>query len=98
MSFQITNNGNAAANNILVYVLYADWYNISNCQSLIVPLVPAGSSVQQSIQASYPVYMINYYKIIVDPQNAILETNENNNVACEWDLDRCSAPPPTSCP
>lgn len=98
LSFQISNNGNAAANNVLVYVLYADWYNISNCQSLIVPLIPAGSSVQESIEVSYPVYMINYYKIMVDPQNEILETIEDNNVACEWDLDHCSAPPPTSCP
>ncbi len=98
LSFQINNSGNVAADNVLVYVLYADWYGISTCESLTVQSIPAGGSVSQSIRASYPVYMINYYKIIVDPQNTNLETNEDNNVACAWDLDHCNAPPPTNCP
>lgn len=96
LSFQINNNGNAAANDVLVYVLYSDGY-YSTCESLTIPVVPPGSSVDQSINASYPVYMIYYYKIITDPTESISETDENNNIACEWDLDHCSAPPPMNC-
>lgn len=97
LSFDIINNGNIEANDVVVYVLYGDYTGYSYCQSLSIPSIPAGSSVRPGIKP-YPLYMFAYYKIMVDPQNAILETSEDNNVACEWDLDHCSAPPPESCP
>lgn len=97
LSFQVNNTGNTAANDILVYVLYADYGGYANCQSLTVRVIPAGGSVNQSLQVSYPVYAINYYKIIIDPENTILEADEANNVVCEWDEYHCSAPPPTNC-
>ncbi len=99
LSFDIINNGNVEANDVLVYVLYSDLY-YTTCESLTIPAIAAGSSTNRTIRASYPVYTIYYYKIIVDPLGTIGETEEENNIACDWeeDPDYCSAPPPTSCP
>lgn len=100
LSFQINNNGNIAANNVLVYVEYADSGYYYDCQSLTVRSIPAGGADSQRINASFPVYTINYYRIIVDPLGQISESDENNNIACEGDgqIINCDAPPPTSCP
>ncbi|MGB9699832.1 MAG: CARDB domain-containing protein [Thermodesulfobacteriota bacterium] len=96
MSFQITNHGNQAAQNVIAYVIYGDDYSY-HCWPFTFQQIPANSSVQENL---YPDYYIYYYKIIVDPENAVFETNEDNNVTCAWGGDQqfCAAPPPTSCP
>jgi len=92
ISFQINNSGNIAANDVLVYFLYSVEGQI-NCETHTVS-VPAGNYVTRTV---YSVYT-SFYKIIVDPANAIPETDESNNVACDWSPEQCDAPPPTSCP
>jgi len=94
MSFQINNQGNVVAENVVVYVLYGDDYAYY-CTPFVFPTIPAGGSVLENI---YPDYYIYYYKIIVDPENAIAESDETNNVDCSFDTQFCNAPPPTSCP
>jgi len=92
LSFEVNNSGNVAANNVLVFIILGGAES-QTCQSFSLT-VPAGGSVSRTLYSIYA----SYYKIIVDPLNTISETNEENNVECNWAEEVCSAPPPTNCP
>jgi hypothetical protein len=92
ISYTVVNNGTANANNVTVWVDYGD-----SCNSACAPRtisVPAGGSINDSFSTSSITPTI--YTIVVDPNNAVTESNESNNCV-DSGSGGCSFPP-SSCP
>ncbi|MEW6053755.1 MAG: fibronectin type III domain-containing protein [Nitrospirota bacterium] len=92
ISFDVVNNGTANAVNAVVFVESTDACVFYDCNSAMVS-VPAGGSQNVVITLSY---MPIEYRITVDPDNNIAESNESNN--CISNITNwCGSSPPASC-
>jgi len=91
ITFNVNNSGTLPANNVRVVVLVDDTFN-GLCSSFVVS-VPAGSFVTLTANQYY--YDVGY-RIWVDPNNSIAESNELNNEVCY--LTYCTPPSISICP
>lgn len=88
ITFSVVNNGSLEAQNVLTFVIYADPY-FSNCDTFVMTL-PAGGSVSGAVMD----VSATTFRIIVDPLDAVPESDETNNTACGGLF--CTSPPPLS--
>ncbi|MEK6679123.1 MAG: CARDB domain-containing protein [Nitrospirota bacterium] len=92
--FTINNSGNNAVSNVFYYVQYQS-VGVDRCSSgtaAVTTPIPADGSVAASASGIYPTS--NNYRIIIDPLNAITETDDSNNEICSGTF--CTSPPPLS--
>jgi hypothetical protein len=92
ISYTVVNNGTAGATNVTVYVEMYDYYENYDCFSRTIT-VPAGSKVIDSIDTPF---FPTDYRIIVDPNNAISESDETNNCISSHPME-CGFALPDTC-
>lgn len=88
----VRNNGTVNAVNVVVWFDYTDGYT-DNCDNVTVS-VPAGSI--QHVTYAFA-FSPTDYRIIVDPNNAIQESNEGNNCISTDYPAMCLLPLPSLC-
>jgi hypothetical protein len=86
LSFSVMNSGTAAASNFNTWVVYGPSNTTFYCEPFTDSLAPGGS-----VTHSPYIFLNPNYRIIVDPQNTIFESNESNNIGCGGTF--CSSPP-----
>jgi hypothetical protein len=92
IGYTVANNGGTDANNVTVWVEYGDMYS-STCLPRTIS-VPAGGTFSDAF-GTFPIAP-TIFTIVVDPNNTIPESNENNN-CLDSGSGGCSFPP-SSCP
>ncbi len=88
ITFAVVNNGSLEAQNVLIFVMYRDLY-FSSCDTFVMTL-PAGGSMADAVAGVYA----TTFRIIVDPFDAVSESDETNNTACGGLF--CASPPSLS--
>ncbi|HSR11996.1 MAG TPA: CARDB domain-containing protein [Thermodesulfobacteriota bacterium] len=93
LTYTVNNTGTVNAANVTIYALYV-YFGGTVCSPETIT-VPAGGSTTLTTPTISTAYT---YKIIADPANAIVESNESNNVNCYDPVDAlCLDPTPSSC-
>jgi hypothetical protein len=82
----VKNNGQSTANAVKVKFLVYQPSPVNDFVSIgeaIIPAIGVGQSVLASVQTSFPLNSFRLIKVIVDPDDTILELKENNNQASQ---------------
>jgi hypothetical protein len=91
ITFTLTNSGNSSVSNVFYYVQY-QVSGVDRCSS---GTAGVGAPILADSSITAGVYSVNAdsgnYRIIVDPNNSISETDESNNQICGGAF--CSNPP-----